>query len=71
MESKNNTLFARAQLTTPGGVNSPVRAFALLVARHVLLRVQRAPIFGMPIIDVTSIILVHGVPQLSVTLIQA
>jgi len=27
MESKNNTLFARAQLTTPGGVNSPVRAF--------------------------------------------
>jgi glutamate-1-semialdehyde 2,1-aminomutase len=25
--SKNDTLFARAQLTTPGGVNSPVRAF--------------------------------------------
>ncbi|MDQ1829674.1 glutamate-1-semialdehyde 2,1-aminomutase [Massilia scottii] len=26
-ESLNNTLFARAQKTTPGGVNSPVRAF--------------------------------------------
>jgi glutamate-1-semialdehyde 2,1-aminomutase len=26
-ESKNDTLFARAQKTTPGGVNSPVRAF--------------------------------------------
>ena len=25
--SKNDALFARAQLTTPGGVNSPVRAF--------------------------------------------
>ncbi|MDB5991056.1 MAG: Glutamate-semialdehyde aminotransferase [Herbaspirillum sp.] len=25
--SNNDTLFARAQLTTPGGVNSPVRAF--------------------------------------------
>src|SRR5476651_625871 len=25
--SKNDTLFARAQKTTPGGVNSPVRAF--------------------------------------------
>jgi glutamate-1-semialdehyde 2,1-aminomutase len=25
--SQNDTLFARAQLTTPGGVNSPVRAF--------------------------------------------
>ena len=25
--SRNNTLFARAQKTTPGGVNSPVRAF--------------------------------------------
>jgi glutamate-1-semialdehyde 2,1-aminomutase len=25
--SRNETLFARAQLTTPGGVNSPVRAF--------------------------------------------
>ena len=25
--SRNDTLFARAQLTTPGGVNSPVRAF--------------------------------------------
>src|SRR3954469_10260324 len=25
--SNNETLFARAQLTTPGGVNSPVRAF--------------------------------------------
>jgi glutamate-1-semialdehyde 2,1-aminomutase len=25
--SHNDTLFARAQLTTPGGVNSPVRAF--------------------------------------------
>ncbi|HEY5798747.1 MAG TPA: glutamate-1-semialdehyde 2,1-aminomutase, partial [Burkholderiaceae bacterium] len=25
--SKNEALFARAQLTTPGGVNSPVRAF--------------------------------------------
>ncbi|NMM27074.1 MAG: glutamate-1-semialdehyde 2,1-aminomutase [Glaciimonas sp.] len=27
MTSKNQDLFARAQLTTPGGVNSPVRAF--------------------------------------------
>lgn len=27
MTSKNQELFARAQLTTPGGVNSPVRAF--------------------------------------------
>jgi glutamate-1-semialdehyde 2,1-aminomutase len=27
MTSKNDTLFTRAQLTTPGGVNSPVRAF--------------------------------------------
>ncbi|MGS0742093.1 glutamate-1-semialdehyde 2,1-aminomutase [Glaciimonas sp. GG7] len=27
MTSHNDTLFARAQLTTPGGVNSPVRAF--------------------------------------------
>jgi glutamate-1-semialdehyde 2,1-aminomutase len=27
MISHNDTLFARAQLTTPGGVNSPVRAF--------------------------------------------
>ncbi|AIY40031.1 Glutamate-1-semialdehyde aminotransferase [Collimonas arenae] len=27
MTSNNDTLFARAQLTTPGGVNSPVRAF--------------------------------------------
>ncbi|MFT5588416.1 MAG: glutamate-1-semialdehyde 2,1-aminomutase [Bradyrhizobium sp.] len=27
MSSNNDTLFARAQLTTPGGVNSPVRAF--------------------------------------------
>ncbi|WP_211472604.1 glutamate-1-semialdehyde 2,1-aminomutase [Collimonas humicola] len=27
MISNNDTLFARAQLTTPGGVNSPVRAF--------------------------------------------
>ena len=27
MTSKNDTLFARAQLSTPGGVNSPVRAF--------------------------------------------
>jgi glutamate-1-semialdehyde 2,1-aminomutase len=27
MTSKNDTLFARAQTTTPGGVNSPVRAF--------------------------------------------
>lgn len=26
-ESRNDTLFARAQKTTPGGVNSPVRAF--------------------------------------------
>jgi len=26
-ESRNDTLFQRAQLTTPGGVNSPVRAF--------------------------------------------
>ena len=25
--SRNDTLFARAQITTPGGVNSPVRAF--------------------------------------------
>jgi len=71
MESKNNTLFARAQLTTPAVSTPQFAPFALLVARHVLLRVQRAPIFGMPIIDVTSIILVHGVPQLSVTLIQA
>jgi glutamate-1-semialdehyde 2,1-aminomutase len=27
MISKNDTLFARAQVSTPGGVNSPVRAF--------------------------------------------
>ncbi|HEX7635155.1 MAG TPA: glutamate-1-semialdehyde 2,1-aminomutase, partial [Noviherbaspirillum sp.] len=27
MTSRNDTLFARAQLSTPGGVNSPVRAF--------------------------------------------
>ena len=27
MTSKNETLFARAQRTIPGGVNSPVRAF--------------------------------------------
>jgi glutamate-1-semialdehyde 2,1-aminomutase len=27
MTSRNDTLFARAQSTTPGGVNSPVRAF--------------------------------------------
>ncbi|HEV2611551.1 MAG TPA: glutamate-1-semialdehyde 2,1-aminomutase [Noviherbaspirillum sp.] len=27
MTSQNDTLFARAQVTTPGGVNSPVRAF--------------------------------------------
>jgi len=27
MTSKNDTLFARAQVSTPGGVNSPVRAF--------------------------------------------
>lgn len=27
MHSKNESLFARAQLSTPGGVNSPVRAF--------------------------------------------
>ena len=27
MISRNDTLFARAQLSTPGGVNSPVRAF--------------------------------------------
>lgn len=27
MTSNNHTLFARAQLSTPGGVNSPVRAF--------------------------------------------
>jgi glutamate-1-semialdehyde 2,1-aminomutase len=27
MTSKNDTLFARAQTSTPGGVNSPVRAF--------------------------------------------
>ncbi|MEN3363704.1 MAG: glutamate-semialdehyde -aminomutase [Burkholderiales bacterium] len=27
MTSKNDTLFARAQIGTPGGVNSPVRAF--------------------------------------------
>ncbi len=27
MTSKNDTLFARAQASTPGGVNSPVRAF--------------------------------------------
>jgi glutamate-1-semialdehyde 2,1-aminomutase len=27
MTSKNDTLFQRAQITTPGGVNSPVRAF--------------------------------------------
>jgi len=27
MSSKNDQLFARAQLSTPGGVNSPVRAF--------------------------------------------
>jgi glutamate-1-semialdehyde 2,1-aminomutase len=27
MTSRNDTLFARAQKTTPGGVNSPVRAF--------------------------------------------
>jgi glutamate-1-semialdehyde 2,1-aminomutase len=27
MTSRNDTLFARAQQTTPGGVNSPVRAF--------------------------------------------
>lgn len=27
MTSHNDTLFSRAQLTTPGGVNSPVRAF--------------------------------------------
>ena len=27
MTSNNDTLFARAQITTPGGVNSPVRAF--------------------------------------------
>jgi len=27
MTSNNDTLFARAQLSTPGGVNSPVRAF--------------------------------------------
>ena len=27
MTSNNDTLFSRAQLTTPGGVNSPVRAF--------------------------------------------
>ncbi|MBV8666466.1 MAG: glutamate-1-semialdehyde 2,1-aminomutase [Burkholderiaceae bacterium] len=27
MTSQNETLFARAQLSTPGGVNSPVRAF--------------------------------------------
>ena len=27
MMSNNDTLFSRAQLTTPGGVNSPVRAF--------------------------------------------
>lgn len=26
-DSKNDSLFARAQITTPGGVNSPVRAF--------------------------------------------
>ncbi len=27
MNSRNETLFARAQISTPGGVNSPVRAF--------------------------------------------
>jgi glutamate-1-semialdehyde 2,1-aminomutase len=27
MTTKNEQLFARAQRTTPGGVNSPVRAF--------------------------------------------
>ena len=27
MTSRNDTLFARAQISTPGGVNSPVRAF--------------------------------------------
>ncbi|MBS1216697.1 MAG: hemL, partial [Proteobacteria bacterium] len=27
MTSRNETLFARAQKTIPGGVNSPVRAF--------------------------------------------
>ena len=43
--SNNETLFARAQLTTPGGVNSPVRAFRSVGGTPRFIRRAAGPYF--------------------------
>lgn len=55
MTSNNDTLFARAQLTTPGGVNSPVRAFRSVGGTPRFITRAEGPYFwdadGRPYID--------------------
>ncbi|RXZ33292.1 glutamate-1-semialdehyde-2,1-aminomutase [Oxalobacteraceae bacterium CAVE-383] len=43
--SNNDTLFARAQLTTPGGVNSPVRAFRSVGGTPRFIKRAQGPYF--------------------------
>lgn len=45
MTSNNDTLFARAQLSTPGGVNSPVRAFRSVGGTPRFIRRAEGPFF--------------------------
>src|SRR5690348_9569279 len=43
--SRNEDLFARAQLTIPGGVNSPVRAFSAVGGTPRFIKTARGPYF--------------------------
>ena len=58
---KSKALFERAVKVTPGGVNSPVRAFSPVGGQPRLLHVQKAHIFTMRMEINTPIISVHGV----------
>ena len=60
--SKNETLFERAQRTTPGGEFPLYVPFAQLVVRLVLFNALRAPLFGMQMTNNTSITSVPGDP---------
>lgn len=59
--SKSEELYQQAQTVIPGGVNSPVRAFNGVGARHSLLRKRTALASMMPTAKLISTTLALGV----------
>ena len=58
----NQSLFDRAQITTPGGVNSPVRAFRSVGGVPRFISHAKGLIFGMWRVNDISIVLGLGAP---------